>query len=137
MKHENALGLMLAHATHGHAASASPRAGTSFVYKNELGSTASFSLDGNNSLSGTYTSVVSGGGQPVSGPITGWVNGYAITWSVLWPTNPPTLTSWIGEFLTNGTIETLWYLVGQTATPGDPTQFWTAINAGTDTFTHA
>jgi len=138
MLHEQALAIALATEEAGDAAIDSPLAGASIVYVNELGSTAAFTFGASGVLTGTYTSTVSSGGGTISGAITGWYRGYAIAWSVAWPTNPPAITSWTGEAINSsgsGSIETLWYMVTQTPNPGDPTQFWTAVNAGADTFT--
>lgn len=111
---------------------------TTGTFVNQLGSTATLNFGANGQLTGTYTSNVSSGGGTISGPITGWYDGWTIAWSVNWPTKTPAITSWTGQYIQNGsafTIQTLWYMVTQTANPGDPTQFWTAVNAGTDTFT--
>ena len=120
------------------ATSFKPALGSTVTYVNELGSTAAFTFGNNGSVSGTYTSTVSGGGGTVTGPITGWNSGDVIAWSVMWSTRTPAVTSWTGAFVQqNGTwcIDSLWYLSTQTANPGDPSQFWSAINAGSDFFT--
>ncbi|MEH3160331.1 MAG: avidin/streptavidin family protein [Sphingomonas taxi] len=138
MKHEQALALALAGGEQGFAPASSPLIDASATWVNELGSTAQFNFGAGGVLTGTYTSNVSTGGGSISGPITGWYSQNAIAWSVAWPTNPPAITSWTGEAVRAASgyvIETLWYMVTQTANPGDPTQFWTAVNAGADTFT--
>lgn len=138
MRHEQALDLAMA-PVGGRAEAAGPSlADVAVTWVNELGSTAAFTFGAGGAVTGTYTSPVSSGGGTVSGPIAGWCDGYVIAWTVLWPTNPPATTAWVGEAVRGpaGTvIETLWHLVTQTPTPGDPTQFWTAIHAGADTFT--
>lgn len=138
MRHEQALAFALAGERQGLASAESPLAGASATWVNELGSTAAFTFGPNGTLTGTYTSKVSSGGGSISGPISGWYAGNTIAWSVAWPTNPPAITSWTGEAVSTGSgyaIETLWYMVTQTANPGDPSQFWTAVHAGADTFT--
>lgn len=137
MRHEHALAHLETAVPAGDKASAATLDGTNLTFVNELGSTAAFAFNGG-AISGTYTSKVSSGGGTISGPITGWYNGYVIAWSVVWPTATPAATSWTGALTQSGGdlgIETLWYLSTQTSHPGDPTQFWNAINAGADTFT--
>lgn len=112
--------------------------GSSTIFVNALGSTASFTFASDGSITGTFTSQVSSGGGTVTGPITGWYNGYTIAWSVTWPTTTPAITSWTGAVIQSGgtlQLDTLWYLSTQTPNPGDPAQFWNAMNAGADLFT--
>jgi hypothetical protein len=136
MLHEQALTTATANSTTGADWTASALTGTSVTYVNELGSTMKLQFGNNGVVTGTYTSKVSSGGGTISGPVAGWYQGLMIGWSVMWPTNPPALTVWVGEFIVPSyKIETLWYMGTQTATPGAPDQFWTAINAGADTFT--
>ena len=134
MLHENALAIANATDRSELPIDAVLAAGATVTYVNELGSTAAFTVGVGGTLSGTYTSAVSGGGTAVSGPITGFVDGYAIAWSVSWP-NAPAITSWTGAFIQSGTgfqIETLWYMATQSSSSATP--FWTAVNAGADTF---
>jgi len=140
MKHEHILTQVIERAAKSGAdALASPfTVGASQNWFNELGSVASFTYNTGGVLTGSYTSKVSTGGGTITGPLTGWYSGYVISWIVMWPTNPPTMTAWVGDYINvpggGYNIETMWYLVSQTATPGDPTQFWTAVNAGSDLF---
>jgi hypothetical protein len=137
MFHENALAIATATATDRSTFPVDSVAavGATFTYENELGSTMTFTVGAGGELSGTYTSAVSGGGGPVSGPMAGFIDSHSIAWSVSWP-NAPAVTSWTGAFISNGTgfnIETLWYMATQASTSGAP--FWTAVQAGADTFT--
>ena len=126
MKHEDAL----AHAP------AAPTAQASFSghWKNELNSTMDLNVSGN-SVSGTYTSHVSGGGGQITGPIVGFVSGHVISFVVNWPN--ASITSWVGHLVREGrheVIETLWYLATPTSNPNDPTELWESVFAGADRF---
>jgi hypothetical protein len=134
MKHEQALSAASAKKKIVPAAGAPPSfAG---VWKNEYGSTATFTINGS-TVSGTYTSQVSGGSGSISGPISGQVSGDTIAFMVVWPTATPSITAWVGQLVvdpTSGakTLETLWYLI--TDISEDPTQVWQSVLTGADYF---
>ncbi len=89
------------------------------------------------SVSGKYTSAVSGEGGPVCGDIVGYVAGDVISFSVLWPGLVPSITSWVGQLvMKNGedTLDTLWHLVVSVPDAEDPNSIWTTIHAGADSF---
>lgn len=134
MNHEQALShLHGAKSTVQAKSAATSLVGTTVSYRNELGSVAQITFNSDGSLSGKYTSAVSSGGSSITGPLTGWYSGDVISFSVLWPSNVPSISTWAGELVAQNSsyvIETLWYLAAQTGTG----QFWTAINAGADTF---
>jgi hypothetical protein len=136
MRHENALAAVLANKKGAKPAVTSPN--YSGLWQNEYLSTVNFVVNGP-SVSGTYTSAVSGGGTPVSGPIVGCLSGDTIAFSVIWPTKQASITSWVGQAVTGplGTpvLETLWYLVSDISE--DPSQVWTSVYAGADIFTPA
>jgi Avidin family len=103
-------------------------------WHNQLGSTASFVVAGN-ILTGTYTSAVSGGGTPVSGPISGYINGDLIAFSVNWPS--AAITAWVGQLVTDNavdTIKTLWQMTTNVADADEPTGLWASVYAGADNF---
>ena len=137
MLHEHALA-RVGDDTAGQIALAGSLLGSTATFVNALGSTAAFAFGSDGSIAGTYTSQVSSGGGTVSGPITGWYNGYTIAWSVTWPTATPAITSWTGAVIQSGgtlQLDTLWYLSTQSPNPGEPAEFWNAVNAGADVFT--
>ena len=73
----------------------------------------------------------------VSGPIIGYVAGDVIAFSVLWPGTTPSITSWVGQLVTeNGeqTLDTLWHLVVSVSDAQDPSSIWTTIHSGADSF---
>ena len=79
----------------------------------------------------------SGEGGTVSGPITGYVAGDVIAFSVLWPGATASITSWVGQLVTeNGeqTLDTLWHLILDVPDAQDPSSIWTTIYAGADSF---
>jgi Avidin family len=133
MNHEKALAALLRR-------SASPKRATRFsgfagTWKNEYGSTAQFAVNGSN-VTGTYTSQVSGGGAPATGPIVGQASDSVIAFTVLWATQPPSITAWIGQVVNDGgreTLETLWHLT--TDISEDPKENWQSTLAGADFFT--
>ncbi len=135
MKHEDALGAILARNKAKPAGTPPSFAG---VWQNEYQSTANFTVAGA-SVSGTYTSMVSGTGGTISGSITGWVSGDTIAFTVNWPTINPSMTTWVGQIIIGPSsqpiLETLWYLV--TDISEDPTQVWQSVLAGADVFTPA
>jgi hypothetical protein len=90
-----------------------------------------------NSVSGTYTSIVSSTGLPVTGPVIGYVSDDIIAFSVLWAGTVPSITSWVGQIVVKGGIEqldTLWHLVVDVPDAQDPNSIWTTIHAGADNF---
>jgi Avidin family len=137
MRHEHALATLLAKEAKADVLSA-PLTGTSVQYVNELGSTMTISFNADGTVTGTYTSLVSGGSGTVSGPLSGWYQGYVLAWSVQWPSNPPSITSWVGAFVQNASgsynLDTMWLLVSQSANPGNASEFWSAVNTGSDLF---
>jgi Avidin family len=133
MQHEKALGRALA--TSGIAIAAANFSGH---WVNELHSSMELTIDGN-SVSGTYTSKVSSNenGGPVSGPVIGYVAGDVIAFSVLWPGSTASITSWVGQIVTeNGdqTLNALWHLIVNVPNAEDPNSIWTTIHAGADIF---
>jgi len=139
MRHEHVLAQLLSNPPVAETVptAAKSLAGSQATYVNELGSTMSLTFNADLTLTGTYTSNVSGGGGSVTGPIVGWYNGFVIAWSVLWPSNPPSMTSWVGAFVTGSqgyNIDTMWLLVSQAPQPGNPMDFWNEVNTGSDLF---
>lgn len=109
---------------------ADPQFDVSYTWVNELGSTMTFTIASNSSVTGTYVSKVGcEAGKPF--PLLGWYNNLAITFTVNWY-QCKSLTAWTGHWVTIGgsnQIVTLWYL----AISGD--QKWNSTVAGTDVFT--
>jgi hypothetical protein len=135
MNHERVLSAVLAKSKI--APGGGPPPNFSGVWKNEHGSTANFTIDGS-TVSGIYTSQVSGAGGSITGPISGQVSADTIAFVVAWPTKTPTITAWVGQLVVDPgsgarTLETLWYLI--TDISEDPTEFWESILAGADNFT--
>jgi hypothetical protein len=133
MQHEKALACALG--TSGKAITAANFSGH---WVNELHSSMDLTIDGN-SVSGTYTSDVSGNGNggPVSGPVIGYVAGDVIAFSVLWPGSTASITSWVGQIVTENsdqTLNTLWHLIVNVPNVEDPNSIWTTIHAGADIF---
>ena len=141
MKHETLLSRVLANPSAGESfAKAMSGTGTapdfSGYWVNELHSSMDLIIRGT-SVSGKYTSAVSGEGGMVSGPIIGYVAGDVIAFSVLWPGTTPSITSWVGQLVTeNGeqTLDTLWHLVVSVSDAQDPSSIWTTIHSGADSF---
>jgi Avidin family len=104
---------------------------------NELRSSMDLTVTGS-AVSGTYTSAVSGDGSVITGPVIGFVAGDVIAFSVLWPSNPGSITSWVGQLVLDSDgdeqLDTLWYLVVNVADAEDPASTWTTIHAGSDQF---
>ena len=101
-------------------------------WKNELHSHMTIVQQGAK-LSGSYTSKVSSTGRETSGDLQGYVDGDLIAFVVHWD-DFQAITSWVGQTDPSAnelTIVTLWQMVKQTASGEE----WSAINAGTDTFT--
>ena len=126
MKHEDALAL----------APAAPGTQADFSghWKNELKSTMDLTVSGS-AVTGTYTSHVSGGGGPITGPIVGFVSGHTISFIVNWPS--ASITAWVGHLVKerhHEVIETLWQLATPTTNPNDPTELWESVFAGADRF---
>jgi hypothetical protein len=83
-------------------------------------------------LSGKYTSTVSGGGTPTVGDLLGYVDGDLISVVVHWR-DFQAITAWVGQLnpkATTQTIDSLWQMTNQVAA-GDE---WASINAGADYF---
>ena len=107
-----------------------------FSFVNELGSIVRLNFNPGNSLTGTYTSNVGPHG-PITGELIGWFSGSVLAWSVRWPTDPPAITSWVGAFVIGSSqedIDTMWLLVSTAPNPGDPREFWSQVNTGSDFF---
>jgi hypothetical protein len=103
-------------------------------WHNQLGSTANFAVAGN-VLTGVYTSAVSSGGTPVSGPISGYINGDLISFSVVWPS--AAITAWVGQLVSENavdTIKTLWQMTTNVPDASEPTGLWASVYAGADNF---
>ena len=141
MKHETLLSRVLANPSAGEAL-AKAVSGTGAApdfsghWVNELHSSMDLTIRGT-SVSGEYTSAVSGEGGTVSGPIAGYVAGDVIAFSVLWPGTTPSITSWVGQLVTeNGaqTLDTLWHLILSVPDAQDPNSIWTTIHSGADSF---
>jgi len=141
MKHETLLSRVLANPAAGEAL-ANAVSGTGAApdfsghWVNELHSSMDLTIHGT-SVSGRYTSAVSGEGGTVSGPITGYLAGDVIAFSVLWPGTTPSITSWVGQLVTeNGaqTLDTLWHLILSVPDAQDPNSIWTTIHSGADSF---
>ncbi len=106
------------------------------TWVNELGSTMDVAAS-DELLTGTFTSRVSGSGGPAKGSLTGWASGYLIAVTVRWDATAA-ITSWVGQFVREGTgeaIESLWQMTNATANPEDPTELWHSVLAGADRFT--
>src|SRR6266404_1579193 len=108
------------------AASCQIPAGTS-VWKNELGSTMTMTVNASGAVSGYYQTGV-GCGVGVRQPLVGACNGYGITFSVNFVGCSST-TAWAGTISPSPTIiRTLWHLA-----MGTPPA-WNSIVAGADCF---
>jgi hypothetical protein len=135
MIHEKALASLLKLTNAVSTVPPAPFAGFAGKWQNEYQSVAEFKVNGS-AVSGTYTSKVSGTGQTVSGPIVGQASGDVIAFTVLWPTKGPSITSWVGQVIQDGTSETLqalWHLAMDISE--DPKQVWESVFAGADVFT--
>ena len=104
-------------------------------WRNQLASTMTLTVNGS-SVSGNYTSVVSGGGGAATGELVGFVNGDLISFAVNW--DPiPAITAWVGQMVQQAgadAIFTLWHLTMNVPDADEPTGMWQSIVAGTDTF---
>lgn len=110
--------------------------GQAYTWRNELGSTMTFTLS-NMQLSGTYQSAVGADG-PVSGPLLGWTDGGVIAFAVNWPNSA--ITTWTGHLMIGDDgliIETLWQMGTALENPTKPDDLWTSILAGSDRFVRA
>ena len=104
------------------------------TWRNQLGSTVDFTVNGS-VISGTYTSAVSSGGTSISGPVSGYINGDLIAFSVLWPS--AAITAWVGQLTIESgvdAIKTLWQMTTNVPDADEPTGLWASIYAGADTF---
>jgi hypothetical protein len=119
---------------------AAPTAGGASVnfsgqWKNQLGSVMDLTISGQ-SVTGTYSSPVSGGGGTVDGDLVGYVDGDLIAFTVNW-TTPASLTAWTGQLVAEGgqdVIRTLWHLVMNIPDANEPTGLWQSTFAGADNF---
>ena len=103
-------------------------------WRNQYASTMMLSVSGN-TISGDYTSAVSGGGGPITGSLRGFVAGDLISFTVLWPNG--SMTAWVGQIINDATdprIKTLWHLVMDTSDANEPTDLWGTVLAGADEF---
>lgn len=106
------------------------------IWKNQLNSTMTLTMTGQQ-IMGRYESLVSGGGGSVGGDLTGFVDGDLISFVVNW-TTPASLTAWTGQLVADGgvdVIKTLWLLVQNVDDPSEPTGLWKSTLTGTDEFT--
>jgi hypothetical protein len=104
------------------------------LWENELGSTLDITNFNGTVFSGTYTSSVSSGQNPVSGPVEGTLAGDAVGFTVNWLPTYSSVTSWNGLLLTDGSslaLYTLWQLA---STPESELNYWESILAGADLF---
>jgi len=137
MNHEKAIKALLKNSGAAGQPLSTARGGFKGKWTNQYGSYADFVFTGS-SVSGSYTTVVSGTGQPLTGPISGYIADDIIAFSVLWPVKPECITSWVGQFVdVNGTLtlKTLWQIVNNLPDASEPTGLWTSILAGADEFT--
>lgn len=107
------------------------------LWINELSSQMSIVSQEGAQLSGTYTSFVSEGGEPVTGQLAGWANGLLISVTVNWAPSGA-ITSWVGQLVdpdsADMTIETLWQMTQAIENPDQPDELWQSILAGADSF---
>ena len=130
--HEKALAVALA------TSNASFAAAPNFagVWRNQMGSTADFQINGAD-VTGVYTSSSSTGGPPVtSRDLKGYVSGDMIAFTVLWPGG--SMTSWVGQMVQAAgsapMIRTLWHLITDVADAQEPQFLWKSTLAGADDF---
>lgn len=102
---------------------------------NELNSMATITQNADGSLTGSYTSPVSIGGGPATGPLLGFATGNFISFTVNW-TGLDSVTTWAGQATLDNAgnvtqFATLWLLVAELGT--SPSN-WAATLAGSDTF---
>jgi hypothetical protein len=136
MRHEQVLSKLLQAKIAGAPGKALSFGGFGGTWKNQYGSTANFTVTGS-TVTGTYTTAVSGGGAPLSGPIVGHVADDIICFSVLWPLQQ-SITTWAGQVVDEQgteTLKTLWHLVINIDDASEPTGLWTTTLAGADVFT--
>jgi len=103
------------------------------VWQNELGSTMTITTFDGTNFAGIYTSPVSSGPGPATGPVAGTLSGIALAFTVNW-TGFSSVTSWSGLLLTDDSLlvmYTLWHLA---STPESQANFWESILAGADLF---
>jgi len=108
------------------------------TWKNELGSTMSFTRSGQQII-GTYRSAVGSSGS-IEGELVGWINGNVISFVVTWPVG--SITAWTGHFTFEPqvAIEALWQMgleLGSTRNPDgteSTVELWDSIFAGRDRF---
>jgi hypothetical protein len=119
---------------------AAPSDGASYDFSgtwiNELGSTMTLSMNGDQ-LTGAYLSQVSGGGPPAQGNVTGWASGYLISVTVDW-VGLASISSWVGQVVIvdySEVIATLWQMTMAISPPEQSTELWQSVLAGSDTFT--
>lgn len=110
-------------------------------WKNEYSSFMELQISGSD-VRGTYTSLVSDTGSPISGSIIGYQAGSVISFTVLWPSNPARITAWVGQLVADERsqvnegerLETLWQMIVNVADAQNPESLWTTIHAGSDHF---
>jgi len=103
-------------------------------WANQMGSTMDLSVAGTDVI-GTYTSLNSSGGGPITGSLKGVTAGDLISFTVLWPGG--SITAWVGQMVDEATaprIKTLWHLVTEVEDAHEPTKLWMSVLAGADEF---
>jgi hypothetical protein len=89
------------------------------------------------SIAGTYASAVSGSGQTIVGSLIGYHADDVVAFVVKWPTSPESCTSWVGQLVQEGgiqSIKTLWHLVRNVPDANEPTGLWLSVLTGADEF---
>ncbi len=135
MQHENAIGQILRTKPAAGQKRVLNFGGFAGLWKNQYGSTADFAVNGS-AVTGTYTTAVSGGGGPLSGPIVGHAADDIICFSVIWPASR-SITTWSGQVVDDKgveTLKTLWHLIINIDDASEPTGSWAATLAGADQF---
>ncbi len=115
---------------------AAPTGGFAGTWRNQYGSTMDLAVTGS-SISGTYTSPVSGTGQTVSGPLVGYIADDVIAFVVKWPTTPESFTTWVGQVVESGgfeSVKTLWHLVRNIPDANEAKGLWLSVLTGADEF---
>jgi Avidin family len=103
------------------------------IWQNELGSTMTITTFDGTNFAGTYTSPVSSGPTPATGPVSGTLSGIALAFTVNW-TGFASVTSWNGLLLSDGSSLAMYTLWNLASTPESQANFWESILAGADLF---
>lgn len=105
-------------------------------WKNAKNSVLRLAQNGN-SLSGTFDSGVSDGGQVIQAPVTGWVNGDVVSFTAIYEIFG-TVVAWVGQVKGepgNPTIDVHFLHETNIAENDEAEELWASTLTGSDQFT--